>query len=236
MDAAFYSAVGLGFLLGLKHATEADHVVAVSTIVGRDRSLLRSALVGAFWGVGHTLTLFLVGSVVLIFSFSIPNRFALGMELLVGVMLVALGAQNVVDWLRKQVHAHRHGHDRGDYAHFHSHEQTVAHDHPHQFRFGLKPLLIGMVHGMAGSAALVVLVLSTLDSAVAGAFYILIFGVGSILGMLLMSAVIGLPFVLAVDRFRQADQWIKVAAGAFSILVGLILIGEIGLGGPGLPI
>lgn len=236
MDATLLTAVGLGFLLGLKHATEADHVVAVSTIVSQHRSVWRSGLVGAFWGVGHTAMLFLVGSVVLIFSLTIPSRVALGMEFAVGIMLVALGVQNVVDWARKRIHAHRHAHEQGDdYAHFHSHQETPSHGHPHDFRFGLKPFGIGLVHGMAGSAALTVLVLTTLDSTVAGVFYILIFGLGSILGMLLMSALIGLPFIFTAGRFRGAEQWVKATAGSLSIVLGLIVMGEIGLGGPGLP-
>jgi ABC-type nickel/cobalt efflux system permease component RcnA len=254
MDAAVLSAIGLGFLLGTKHATDADHVVAVSTIVSQTRSLLRAPVVGVLWGIGHTSTLFVVGFIVLAFRVSIPERLALGMEGGVGVMLVALGALNVRAFLKQRVHSHVHEHQEAAHPHFHSHERTPSHSHDHAQpqgflralaaeiashtawlfspaayrQVGLRPLLIGLVHGLAGSAALTLLVLSTLGSVPLGLLYIAIFGVGSILGMLLVTTLIAAPVVWTAGRVRDLDQWIQVGAGSLSIALGALVMWQIG--------
>jgi ABC-type nickel/cobalt efflux system permease component RcnA len=215
--------VGLGFLLGLKHALDADHVVAVSTIVSRHRKLSKASLVGALWGLGHTTTLFGVGVAVLAFRLTIPERVALVFELLVGVVLIGLGLSVLWDLRRRRIHAHVHRHDGHEHWHVHSHEGSEGHEHPHGERLGLRPLLVGMVHGLAGSAALMLLVLSTVDSLWVGALYILVFGVGSIVGMLVVSTVISLPIVL-MARWQQG---ISAIAGLASVALGAMLLVEL---------
>jgi ABC-type nickel/cobalt efflux system permease component RcnA len=216
--------VGLGFLLGLKHALDADHVVAVSTIVSRHRKLSKASLVGALWGLGHTTTLFGVGVAVLAFRLTIPERVALVFELLVGVVLIGLGLSVLWDLRRRRIHAHVHRHDGHEHWHVHSHEGSEGHEHPHDGeRLGLRPLLVGMVHGLAGSAALMLLVLSTVDSLWVGALYILVFGIGSIVGMLAVSTVISLPIVL-MARWQQG---ISAIAGLASVALGAMLLMEL---------
>lgn len=225
-----WSSLGLGLLLGLKHALDADHVVAVSTIVSEHPSPLRAALVGAFWGLGHTSTLLLVGLAVIVFRLTIPDRLALGAEFAVGVMLVVLGLLTVKGYRDKKVHLHVHQHGWRSHPHFHSHEQGRDHEgHPHRLpRRAGRSYLVGLVHGLAGGAALMVLVLATIPHAWLGLLYIAVFGLGSITAMLAGSLVLSLPFVLSVDRFGRANAYITLAAGLLSIGLGLLVMGETG--------
>jgi sulfite exporter TauE/SafE len=210
----------VGLLLGMEHALDADHVVAVSTIVSESRSLLRSLLVGVVWGIGHTVTLLLVGLVVLFLGIAVPSWVALSAEFLVGLILILLGVQILWRYNTKRVHAHYHDHGDGMHIHFHAHEATDAHSHRHEGPRVRKPLLVGMVHGFAGSAALLVLVLSTIQSPLTGVLYILIFGLGSIVGMLAVSALIGLPFLFTLGRFQRLHGGARVLAGLLSIGIG----------------
>lgn len=207
----------LGFMLGLKHALDADHVVAVSAIVSENKNLRKSSLLGVFWGFGHTLTLLLVGLVVLVFKISIPENVALSLEFLVGVVLVVLGLT-----VLKKVHLHFHRHEEEKHIHIHSHKHENSHSHEH------RSFAVGVVHGLAGSGALMLLILATIDTVWQGIFYILVFGLGSILGMLLISTVIGLPFA-ATANFEKLNMRIRVVAGIISILLGIAIIIEIGL-------
>ncbi len=207
----------LGFVLGLKHALDADHVVAVSAIVSENRSLRKSSLLGVFWGFGHTATLLLVGLVVLLFKISIPQTVALSLEFIVGVVLVVLGLS-----VLQKVHLHFHRHKKEKHIHVHSHEHENSHSHEH------RSFAVGAVHGLAGSGALMLLVLATIDTVWQGIFYILIFGFGSVLGMLLISTVIGLPFA-ATANFENVNMKIRIVAGVISILLGVAIIIEIGL-------
>jgi ABC-type nickel/cobalt efflux system permease component RcnA len=224
-----FALLGLGLVFGLRHATEADHVVAVSTIVSRERSLLRSAVVGALWGVGHTAALVVVGVVVLTLRVAVPLRVAGWLEFGVALMIIGLGASALLRALgrRADVHLHRHRHDGVAHAHLHFHEQGSEHKgaiktHSHAVsRIGFKPLLVGAMHGLAGSAALTLLVLTQVDSTALGLLYLLVFGVGSILGMLLMSALVGLPFALSARRFDGVHYGLQTAAGALSVAFGL---------------
>ncbi len=209
-----------GLLLGMEHALDADHVVAVSTIVSESRSLLRSLLIGVVWGIGHTLTLLVVGLVVLLFGIALPPWVASSAEFLVGLILILLGMQILWRYNAKRIHAHYHDHGDGMHIHFHAHEATDAHTHEHQGPHVRKPLLVGMVHGFAGSAALLVLVLSTIRSPLTGVFYILTFGLGSIVGMLTVSALIGLPFLFTLGRFQRLHGGARVLAGLLSIGIG----------------
>ena len=186
----FLSVLGLGFVLGLKHALDPDHLVAVSTIVGESASLKRSSLVGTFWGLGHTSSLMLVGTAVIALKLQISDRLALWTELAVALMLVALGVKAILGLLRGwklHIHEHKHGGRAHAHLHFHRLGEEPTHEHHHLIRFGSRPFLVGMVHGMAGSAPLTILVLAAIPSAFAGMIYICIFGLGSIGGMLIAS-------------------------------------------------
>ena len=227
MEISLWAALTLGFSLGLRHALDPDHLVAVSTIVSEHKSLARSSLVGTFWGLGHTASLFVIGLVIILLRSSIPDRVALWMEMGVAVMLIVLGA-NVVWRVGRErgfkFHKHEHAHDgqpTHEHVHFHSH---AAHDHRHRiFRLGRRPFVVGMVHGVAGSAALTLGVMGTINSVALGIVYIVVFGVGSIGGMLLMSAIIGAPFAVTARRFSKINGGIRLLAGLLSVAFGLIL-------------
>jgi sulfite exporter TauE/SafE len=212
--------IAVGLLLGMEHALDADHVVAVSTIVSETLSLIRSLVIGIVWGIGHTATLLVVGLVVLFFGVAVPPWVALSAEFLVGLILILLGVQILWKYKKKRIHAHYHRHSDEMHIHFHAHEATEAHIHEHRGSHIRKPLLVGMVHGLAGSAALLVLVLSTIRSPLTGVLYILTFGLGSIVGMLTVSALIGLPFLLTRGRFERLHGGARVLAGLLSIGIG----------------
>lgn len=228
MDLLLLSALGLGFVLGLEHALDADHVVAVSTIVSRSRSVFRAALMGVFWGLGHTTTLVLVAGVLMVvLKVAIPETVALSLEFGVGIMLVFLGITVLRSWLMERRHTHQHLHEATEqHEHAHVHHTGVGHEHAHALK---RPYLIGMVHGMAGSAALFLLVLAEIDSTVAAIAYIGLFGAGSVFGMLLVTAAISLPFVISASRFQNLNGVIRVASGTLSILLGFIVMYQIGV-------
>jgi ABC-type nickel/cobalt efflux system permease component RcnA len=220
--------LGVGLLFGLKHATEVDHVVAVSTIVSQHRSLWRSALVGGLWGLGHTASLLVIGFLVLSLRIAIPERVSNWLEFAVALMIIGLGASAL--WKvfkdRSDIHVHEHSHDGLTHVHVHFHEQDTKHvkEKPHTHAIsavGIKPLIIGTVHGLAGSGALTLLVLTQIKSAWIGFSYLLVFGLGSIFGMLLMSGLIGLPFVLTSRNLSGLHSKLQTIAAALSIVFGL---------------
>lgn len=230
MDTSLLAAFSLGLVLGVQHALDPDHLIAVSTIVSEHRSFKWASLIGAFWGLGHTTTLFVVGVLVIGLRVTIPPRLGSGLELLVAAMLIVLG----LNVLRKafgaeRAHLHTHSHNPETHTHLHVHENPAQdHAHSHQFKAMRRPFVVGMVHGLAGSAALMLLVLSTIDSVLGGLVYILIFGLGSVGGMLMLSGIISLPFVLTAQRFSRMNRSIRVIAGVASVLFGLVLGVEIG--------
>ena len=231
--------LGLGLLFGLKHATEVDHVVAVSTIVSEHRNVLRSALVGGLWGAGHTAALVIVGALVLIFRVAVPLPVANWLEMGVALMIIALGVWGVIKVFRKRadVHLHRHSHDGQSHVHIHFHEHGTEHapastslqltetkpsSHSHAIsQVGFKPLLVGAMHGLAGSAALTLLVLTQIQSVWLGLLYLALFGLGSMLGMLLMSGLIGLPFALSARRLSSFNYGLQTVAGLLSVGFGM---------------
>lgn len=249
------SILALGFFLGMRHATDPDHVIAVSTIVSRQRNIKKSALIGVFWGVGHTVTIFFVGAAIILFGLVIPPRIGLSMELSVGLMLVLLGIMNVTAFVRsipeRSVHSaqdgpselvHSHYHSHGDYIHTHAH----AH-HPEQHthsaertpvawldrtlgRSGLyqplRPLVIGIVHGLAGSAAVALLVLATIRNPYWAMAYLLVFGVGTIAGMMLITLSIASAFHF-VGKNARFSRHLGLASGLISLIFGLVVAYQI---------
>jgi len=221
----------LGFLLGMRHAIEADHIAAVATLVSRNNSIRKGIQQGVAWGVGHTLTLFLFGSIVLFAANIVPENFVNKIELAVGVMLIILGGDVLRRIITERVHFHTHSHNQPDgnaNTHFHAHshkgEKKLEHDanhhnHVHPQGFPVRALLIGLMHGMAGSAALILLTLQTLSSPWLGLVYIAIFGIGSIAGMALFSLVIVIPL-----RATRHMTWL------YNGLQGVIGTLTIGLG------
>jgi ABC-type nickel/cobalt efflux system permease component RcnA len=241
----------LGFFLGMRHATDPDHVIAVSTIVTRERTLRGGLLVGALWGLGHTVTIVVVGGVIILFSVVIPPRLGLTMEMTVALMLVVLGLWNVTGMLQQlrarftggaSLHAHPHQH--GDYVHSHTHGHG-AHDHGHgddqtpparlDRSLGglrvyqiLRPLVIGLVHGLAGSAAIALLVLATISEPWWALAYLVLFGLGTIVGMMLITVVISAPLAYAAPRLTHVERHMRLASGLLSVAFGLFLVYHIG--------
>jgi ABC-type nickel/cobalt efflux system permease component RcnA len=231
MNDSVIAVLSLGFVYGLRHALDADHLVAVSTIVSEHKSLWRSSLIGTFWGLGHTVSLLGVGLVVLLLKISIPKHIEPWMEMPVALMLITLGTLAVWQALRNQavsIHTHTHEHnEEGKHSHVHIHTQGEHNHKHHLFRIGRKPFLVGLVHGFAGSAALMLIALTTVQTVALGLAYIAVFGIGSVGGMLLMSAMIGLPFVATAQKFASLNRTIRVVAGLFSIGFGLFLAWEL---------
>jgi len=230
-DGMLITALAVGFVLGLRHALDPDHIVAVSTIVSECKSLRRSSLVGTFWGLGHTFSLLVVGLGVIALKLNLTERLAAWMEFAVAVMLVGLGVKGVATALRGwKLHAHKHQHGGPPHLHLHVHKPGEAEDHQHRHILGLgtKPFLVGMVHGLAGSAALMILVVATIPSAIAGLIYIAVFGVGSVGGMLLMSSVISLPFLLTGGRLSVVGRVLQMLVGMFSVGFGIYLMSQYG--------
>lgn len=222
--------LGLGFVLGLKHATEADHLAAISTIVSERRSIWQSAGVGALWGIGHTASLLVAGVFVVGLGVAIPERVAGVLELTVALMIVFLGMRLL------SAHVHRHTHEGKPHIHVHFHDKEhahpigITHATVHSGLSGWRPVLVGIVHGLAGSAALTLLVLSTVvrnGSAFLGFAYLAIFGAGSIGGMLLMSCVISVPFSLGLRFFKRTLLPLRLLTGLFSTSFGIFYAWQI---------
>ena len=246
--------VAIGFFLGMRHATDPDHVIAVSTIVSREHSVKRSALIGVAWGIGHTLTILAVGGAIILFRITLPPRVGLAMELAVAVMLIVLGVKNlggVITWSVERVNVvdpsivqeRPQYHSHGDYVHAHHNPSRSRHPHDPQRnpvaamdnwfkRFGLyqliRPLIVGIVHGLAGSAAIALLVLSTIANVRWAVAYLAVFGIGTILGMMLITLTIGSTFAYGQKRFARIGRHFGMAAGVISVAFGLFIAYEIG--------
>jgi high-affinity nickel permease len=250
----FLSILAVGFFLGMRHATDPDHVIAVTTIVSNQRDSMRAALIGAFWGFGHTLTIFVVGAGIILFNLVIPVRVGLSIELSVAVMLIVLGLMNVAGFLRSMpegpIHnhdgdttIHSHPHSHGDYIHSHPHaHQPEGHpDAPDQTPlawmdrvFGsiglyqyLRPFIVGVVHGLAGSAAVALLVLTTIRNFHWAIAYLLIFGVGTIAGMMLITMSIASVFTMMGKGRQKFSQRLALASGLLSLGFGLLVAYQI---------
>jgi len=208
------STLALGFFLGLTHALEADHMIAVSTMVTKSKNPFSAAFVGMFWGIGHTTTLFLVGLIVLVLQVSISKTVSTSLEGIVGIMLLFLGI-NTLRNTTQTMHEHEHVHNGKPHSHIHTN-----HSHRHKRSF-----LIGTIHGLAGSGALMILVLSTISSVLEGVIYIILFGVGSIAGMSVMSLIFGLPMSYS-QRFVRLNKLVHLCVSFISVGFGGVVLYE----------
>jgi len=248
-----------GFFLGMRHAIDPDHVVAVATLVTKSRTVWSAARLGILWALGHTVTIVIVGGAIILFGIVVPPRAGLSVEFAVAVMLIILGVTNlksVVTDLQatvnaiavsptRGIHWHTHTHTHRGHRHSHPHEHGPgghSHDHtipelrlPDRWLGDLtryqrvRPLIVGVVHGLAGSAALALLVLTTIPSPVWAVGYLLVFGLGTIVGMMVITAAIGAPLAYTAQRFARVHRYLGVASGVLSLLFGLFLAYEIGM-------
>jgi high-affinity nickel-transport protein len=258
-----FSLLLLGFLLGMRHATDADHIVAIATIVSRQRTLRGSAMIGAAWGVGHTITIMAVGGAIILFGVVIPPRLGLSMEFAVGIMLFLLGVLTLTGANRivrlvghghshePRLPGHAHAHAHGDYihSHVHSHDQE-DHGHPEdrtpiawldRSSIGylslyqwLRPFVVGLVHGLAGSAAVALFVLTIIRDPVWAMGYLLLFGAGTIGGMMLITLALSAPFALTSFKLTRLNWQLRVVSGLISFVFGLFLIYDLGFAQGGL--
>ena len=241
MESGALIALTLGFLLGLKHATDADHVVAVSTIVSEARNVWRGIWIGGSWGLGHTTPLLILGVIILMFKNTVLDRYdsvAPLLEFGVAIMLVFLGVQVFWKIRSGRLHLHQHSHDDGPHVHIHStHNPSADPDaetshgffHPGKPHFRTKSFFIGIVHGLAGSAAVMLVLLPQISSFWAGIGYLLLFGVGTVLSMSAITLILGVPFSLS-GGFRNLSVTVSGVAGFASIVLGGLLMSDIALG------
>lgn len=216
--------LGVGFLLGLRHALDADHLAAVSTVLAERPSMKDSGAVGLWWGIGHTVTLLAVGLPVLTLGLRIPDSLAAMAEGGVGCLLILLGVTLAYRLYQERWHVHTHRHAGESHIHFHSHALRDDHGHRHWAAPSLRPLYIGMAHGLAGSAALLLLILSSTRSVAQGLGYILIFGLGSILGMTVIGVTISVPVICSWSIGRRAFAAVQGVASAASLSVGVWML------------
>jgi high-affinity nickel permease len=231
---------GFGFLLGMRHATDADHVIAVTTILNRSRRFLDTTLIGALWGLGHTITVVIVGVLIIGFNVVIPPPVGLAMEFAVALMLIGLGILNLTGGLRSlterltppaPIHAHEHDHGGASHGHLHGHgEQRGLVQTFGRYQL-VRPVVVGLVHGLAGSAAVALLVLATIQDTGTALVYLVIFCVGVAAGMAILTTVIGLPFMLSSTKSVQINRWLTIGSGVLSLAFGLLLAYEIGIVG-----
>ena len=244
--------MALGLFLGMRHATDPDHVVAVTTVVSRERTILQGAIVGALWGLGHTFTILAVGSAIILFKLTIPPALGLTMEFSVACMLILLGGLNLTGLMsRAKEWFTARGYGSGTHAHVLS-GRLMIHTHDAGRRFVmeargsmpewapqwyrklgpfhvLRPLAVGIVHGLAGSAAVALLVLTTISQPGWAIGYLLVFGIGTITGMILITAAVALPYTYTLRHFARLNQGLAIASGAISLSFGLFLCYQIGV-------
>jgi len=214
--------------LGARHALDADHIAAVATIASeRGRSLRDSGLIGLCWGVGHTVMLLGVGLIIVAFKITVSEQMAAGFEFLVGLMLVGLGGSLAVRIVKERWHYHAHEHGGRHHLHLHHHHDQEHHQHAHRLEGSLKPFAVGMVHGLAGSAALVLMVASAARTIGETLLYIAIFGLGSIVGMVLLGTVISVPLTFSASAGPGARAAVQGLASLASIALGLLIIARL---------
>ncbi len=240
-----FTILAVGFLLGLKHATDADHVAAVTTIVSRARKLTSAAMIGISWGIGHTMMIIVVGIAIILFHVSIPEKLQLSFEFVVAIALVVLGILNLTGIMQKLlgafsgIHNHAHQHDNMHiHAHYHDaslhgnskHHEAVAEFITQHGIFQLmRPLIVGIIHGLAGSAAVALLVLGSISDRNLALLYLCIFGIGTIMGMMLITTILGGVIITGSRKFETFDRAVTVLSGIISIIYGLYFGYHIGI-------
>lgn len=220
----------LGFLIGMRHALDADHLAAVATIATQQNSLKSTIKHGVVWGLGHTTTLFLFGSIIIWMDTLVPETLARYLELAVGIMLIALGVDVMRRVIKDRIHYHAHRHqNQGSHFHAHSHagendHTDSTHRHEHNRHFPVRTLLIGFMHGLAGSAALILITMETMESLWTGMLYILLFGLGSMLGMAIISTLIAIPLRASAKGLTWMHNSLQAGIGALSCMLGLSIV------------
>jgi ABC-type nickel/cobalt efflux system permease component RcnA len=254
-DAGPFAIALLGLILGMRHATDTDHVIAVTTIVSAERRMSAATRIGIAWGLGHSLTVFLVGGAIILFKLTISPRLGMGMEFAVAVVLILLGFSTLARSSSRfgrllgiapkepDLLAHTHSHQHAGIRHLHPHAHSSGDEHLHanhlqpvenrgkRFASGSheRAFGVGLVHGLAGSAAIALLVLTAIPSPILGLAYLAIFGLGTIIGMAIITTAIGLPMTLTAARLGGLNRTLLVGAGLLSLGFGLFLAYQIGI-------
>ncbi|MBI2018717.1 high-affinity nickel-transport family protein [Candidatus Daviesbacteria bacterium] len=234
------SILGLSFLLGMRHATDADHVVAVTTTVSRaKKGILNSALIGILWGIGHSLTVTLVGIPIILYALVVPPRLGMFLEFIVGLMLVILGLLNLTNFSSKfvgkftQLTIHQHPHPNGNtkHSHIHLHFPTLLNKSFHHLGAFtiIRPITVGLVHGLAGSAAIALLILSTIKNTTLAVFYLFVFHIGVVLGMMVVTILLGASIAVTKRKSQTVNHYLVVVSGFLSLLFGLYIMYQTGL-------
>jgi high-affinity nickel permease len=233
---SFLGILILGFFLGMRHATDPDHVVAVMTIVTKQRGVAKAGVIGALWGMGHTLTIFLVGTAIILFKVSIPPRLGLSMEFAVGLMLILLGVLNltgVLRWLQMRFTPSMVMPQEQSTPEIVSTEGNWLDRNLREMGLynTLRPLVIGTVHGLAGSAAVAILVMTTIADPWWAIAYLLLFGLGTVAGMAAMTTAMAYPIVYTGRKMFRWNQALAVGSGVLSVAFGMFISFQIGIGG-----
>ncbi|OGH13016.1 MAG: hypothetical protein A2687_01230 [Candidatus Levybacteria bacterium RIFCSPHIGHO2_01_FULL_38_26] len=233
----FLTVLGFGFLLGLRHATDADHVVAITTLLGKHGKIKHSTIIGILWGIGHSITVTLIAIPIIFFSLVISPSLELALEFLVGVMLVLLGIFTLTGITEKvskrftPVSIHRHPHKAksgSDHSHFHFHISKLISENIHHIGIyqTIRPIIIGLIHGLAGSAAVAILILSTINNPLHSAFYLFLFHFGVIFGMMIITTFLGASVILVKRKSENLHRYLITASGVLSFGFGLFVMYE----------
>lgn len=231
------SVLTLGFLLGIRHAIDADHVVAISTIISKQKHIRGSARIGMLWGIGHSITVTLVGIPIIFFSLKIPLKIGMALEFSVGIMLVVLGIVNlyrvrsqIVKTIASIIHKHSHSHLSQEHYHLHIHLPNKSNNKTHHLELFqvIRPILVGLMHGLAGSSAVAILILSTINNSILAAFYLVIFHVGATMGMMIITTLLGASIKVANQKLTFLHKYLVIVSGILSLVFGISIIYQVG--------